>query len=631
MTDLSDMNEAQRMAVTHGEGPLLLLAGPGSGKTFTITRRILYLLERGVPPEEILVITFTREAAESMQRRFRQMCPVFYPVNFGTFHSVFFHMLQKSNILKSTEILTNYEKKNMILPILKKYGGRADGEVSQDDLKEDADVILAAVSFYKNTLKADEALGKVPTRWRQDFLQIFKDYERTALTCGRLDFDDMLCRCRQLLIEDSAFSRTWQGRFIHILIDEFQDVNPVQYEVVKILAGERRNIFAVGDDDQSIYGFRGSAPECLKRFEREYGARSLLLDVNYRSHPDIVHASLSVIADNKDRFFKDLRPDPARAEGTGLGRVNLSAFGDKEEQYAYLLKRLADFTPENTPEGGKECAVLFRTNTRMQGLAVKLRAAGIPYAMKEKMQSIYEHFIAKDITAYLRLAAGEWERESVLRVVNRPSRYVSREAVAGVRSIEELQAYYEKADLDTGRKSKTLKSLNVFLRQMKALGRLSPGLGVTYIQKAVGYETYLRETAGRNAEKIEEWLEMLEWLKADAGQFGSVGEWCRAQEAHTESLKNQGKRKADDGNKKASVCLMTVHGAKGLEFDTVIIPDCNETTFPHGHLQAAAEVEEERRIFYVAMTRAKENLELLYLAGEKERSRPPSRFLNPLI
>ena len=645
MLDLSDMNESQRRAVTYGEGPLLLLAGPGSGKTFTITRRILWLLEQGVPPDRILVITFTREAAESMQRRFQKVSKGLRPVNFGTFHSVFFHMLRSSDTLKSLELLTNTQKYQILLPILKAHQEKdicgAETELKQgngfkgassDSLREDAAGILAAVSYYKNTLCREKAVEKVPARWRECFFRILEEYEKAVLECGRMDFDDMLCRCRKLLLEDAAFRKAWQGRFLHILIDEFQDTNPVQYETVRLLVGNTGSIFAVGDDDQSIYGFRGSEPECLKRFKREYEAEQMLLDINYRSHPEIVSASLAVIGENRDRFEKALRPDPGRERENG-GRVALRAFQDKEEQYSYLVKRLKEITAARERDGSSECAVLFRTNSRMQGLAVRLRAAGIPYMMGERMESIYGHFIAKDMTAYLRLAAGERSRELLLSVINRPSRYVSREAAgAGDGTVKELIKYYRYAEIPERRRKEILENLSLFERQLEALGKFSPGLGISYIRKALGYERYLRQTAAGDAGRLAEWLELLDWLRADAGRFQNVRDWCDAQREHNRALEENKKssKRGGSGEEKAAVKLMTVHGSKGLEFETVIIPDCNEGVFPHGRLLKEHEAEEERRVFYVAMTRAKENLELLCLTGEGS-TRPPSRFLDPLL
>ena len=635
MLDLNDMNPAQRMAVTQADGPLLVLAGPGSGKTFTVTRRILYLLERGVPPEQILVISFTREAAQSMQRRFQEVSRTFQPVNFGTFHSIFFHILQRSNALRSTKLLTNSEKKNLMIPILKKYRVKSDNDQSNDNLREDCAAILAAVSYYKNTLRILAAADKISAEWRPHFQSILDEYQLAVNACGKLDFDDMLSRCRQLLLEDERMRKSWQERFRYILIDEFQDINPVQYEVISLLAGEHSHIFAVGDDDQAIYGFRGSEPECLKRFEREYRAERMLLDVNYRSHPQIVRASLAVIGENKNRFEKQLKPDPGREEHGGEERVRMYPFKDKESQYDYLIERLSKFHLENqTSAQRKECAVLFRTNSGMQGLAVRLRSEGIPFVMGERMQSIYEHFIVKDVTAYLTLAAGEWNRESLLRIVNKPSRYINREAVGSSPfSVSQLRDYYNMQEMQAGTRQKVMHHIDIFERQLKTMKKLSPGLAAVYVQKAVGYDKYLCRMAGGDEVKFKEWQELLEWLKADAGRFASVAEWKAAQEEHTKALEegNNVRSGREQLDMDAVIRLMTVHGAKGLEFDTVIIADCNETVFPHGRLREEAEVEEERRVFYVAMTRAKENLELLYLSGTRDRPRLPSRFLNPLL
>lgn len=627
MLELNDLNDAQRNAVTYGGGPLLVLAGPGSGKTFTITKRILFLLEQGIPPEQLLVITFTREAAMSMQRRFQEISGSFLPVSFGTFHSIFFQILQKSNVIKSHKLLTISEKKKILLPILREYRKNAESGIGED-LGEDAMAILSAVSYYKNTLQLEKASGKAPAEWQPIFSQLLERYEKAVRARGRMDFDDMLCRCRDLLAGNADLLSSWQKRFQYILIDEFQDINPVQYEVVKLLAGNHSSIFAVGDDDQAIYGFRGSEPECLRRFEKEYGASRLLLDVNYRSHPQIVKASLAVIAENRDRFPKAIRSFQ-ESDTDPKEHVSLFPFADREEQYDYLVWRLQVFLQEHEGQEGRECAVLFRTNAYMQGLAVRLKALGIPYVMGERMQSIYEHFIVKDIMAYLTLASGHWDRETLLQVVNKPSRYVSREAVGSCgHSLQALIAYYETQESSLVNKKSVPEKLRSFERQLKAINRLSPQLAVAYIQKAAGYGKYLQETAG-NAERLAEWNEMLEWLKADAARFAGIEEWQAAQEAHTKDLeqgKNKNIEKTDSG-----IRLMTVHGAKGLEFDTVIVADCNESVFPHGRLQTGAEIEEERRVFYVAMTRAKENLELLYLTGTKERPRLPSRFLSPLL
>ncbi len=640
--DLTNANQAQKNAIMHLRGPCLVLAGPGSGKTYTITNRILYLLEQGVPPEQILVITFMKEAALSMQNRFQEMAKAaggsrFYPVNFGTFHSIFYHILRESKVLRSNELLKNSEKKNLILPILKTYARNheevQDAKQGPDTLNEDAASVLSAIGYYKNTMEMDAAAAKAPARWRQDFQAVLKEYEQAVKRTGRLDFDDMLYNCKQLLQKDDTARNYWQKRFRYILIDEFQDINPVQYEAVKLLAASPYNLFAVGDDDQAIYGFRGSQPECLRRFQEEFGAKQLLLDVNYRSKAEIVDASLMVIEENKDRFLKHLRAASGSGNPDGTVPVGIHAFPDREGQYGYLCQSIAAGLA-----AGESCAALFRTNSYMQGFAARCKAMGIPYEMKESASSIYEHFIVKDVMAYLWLATKKGMREHMLRVMNKPSRYISREAVGpGEADFGKMREYYDRAELPGRQAMEAKERLSFLERQLTSLAGRSPRLSVSYILKGIGYEQYLKELSGKEPEKWEEWQELLEWLKEDAAAYKDVEEWAAFQEEYAKTLEQEreaGRKKRGPEEKKQAgkqgVHLLTVHGAKGLEYDRVWIPDCNEKVFPHGTMPEESAVEEERRIFYVAMTRAKKNLELSYLTGTKERPRQPSRFLNPL-
>lgn len=640
--DLTKANQAQKNAIMHLRGPCLVLAGPGSGKTYTITNRILYLLEQGIPPERILVITFMKEAALSMQNRFQEMAkaaakgPSFYPVNFGTFHSIFYHILRESKALKSNELLKNSEKKNLIIPILKTYirsKEHTDPKEGTSVSGDDAAQVLAAIGYYKNTMQMGAAAARAPAGWQQDFEAVCREYEQAVKRTGRLDFDDMLYNCKQLLRENEKIREYWQNRFRYILIDEFQDINPVQYEAVKLLAASPYNIFAVGDDDQAIYGFRGSQPECLKRFQTEFGARQLLLDMNYRSKAEIVEASLAVIEENKDRFLKRLRAADESGNPDGTAPVCVHGFPDRERQYGHLLGGISAGLGR-----GESCAVLFRTNSYMQGFAARLKAAGIPYVMKESAASIYEHFIVKDIMAYLWLAANKGMREHMLQVMNKPSRYLSRDAVGpGQVDFGKMREYYNVAQLPKGQGTGAKDRISCLERQLLSIKGRNLRLSVSYILKGMGYEQYLRELSRTEPEKWEEWQELLEWLKEDAAAYGSVEEWASFQEEYARTLQQEKeagkKRKGPEErrqNGKEAVHLLTVHGAKGLEYDRVWIPDCNEKIFPHGTMPEECAVEEERRIFYVAMTRAKKNLELSYLTGTKERPRQPSRFLTPL-
>lgn len=633
MLDLNSLNDAQREAVTHGNGALLVLAGPGSGKTYTITQRIFYLLEReNVKPENILVITFTKDAALSMQSRFQQLSRQLFPVNFGTFHSVFYHILRESHILNANQLLTEAQKRKLITPILKEYIVKEQTPI--DNISDDAISMLAAVSYFKNTESFEEAENKLSVEWQPHFRRILEQYEKERKKAGVYDFDDMIYECYKALRSNKDMREYWQGRFRHILMDEFQDISPMQYEVVRLLAAKAVNVFAVGDDDQSIYGFRGSKPACLKRFAQDYQAKQILLNLNYRSRPEIIRASLAVIGENKDRFFKELKASPDRELTYDKEEsVVIRAFEEGEQQYHYLIARLKEASSE------QRIGVLFRTNSYMQGLAARLSREGIAYTMKERVKSIYEHFVVRDIMAYIRLAAGQRDRAAFLQIMNKPSRYINREALGLSEELPDYRKlcdYYRHKGLQP-RTMEVIQGIEKWEKQMEHLKKLSPFLAVQYIRRVIGYDAYLKERAGNRKEQRQEWEELLNWLGTDAAGYETVSEWIEAQEEYTSALERgintvQPRDAFRAGDRQSrTISLMTVHAAKGLEFDKVYIPDCNEKMFPHGSMPDGDTCEEERRIFYVAMTRAKISLELLYLTGTKERPRLPSRFLNQLL
>ncbi len=639
MSDLTDCNPSQREAVTFGEGPLLLLAGPGSGKTFTITRRLRYLIrERQIAPEKLLVITFTREAALSMKQRFAQISPQeAHTVNFGTFHSVFYQILLKSGRISTDNIVSDRQKYSLILPILKKHKNCR--KLSAAELTDIAGSFLAAIGYYKNTGDAENSRKKLPGEWKDYFSQIFDAYEKARKDIRGLDFDDMLQECEELLQSDPTQRAVWQNRFSHILIDEFQDINYRQYSIVKILAEKHKNVFAVGDDDQAIYGFRGARPACMKLFVQEFGAKQLLLGTNYRSHQDIVEASLAVIGENKDRFPKDLEPCEAHRRQTVERQnnniseyryqVRIREFSEASEQMGYLIQSL------KKRKKGETCAVLFRTNLAMQSVAARLTREGIPFSMKEKSRNIYDHFIVQDILAYLRIAQGGAARADYLRVCNRPYRNISREAFGAEASLLMLEKYYESMTMgipDEG-SQKARKAVRLWIRQMEFVKNTELKLAIPFLRKACGYERYLRIRAAQEGKTdLTEWREVLDFITEDAGKYRDLKEWQEAQEIYREGRQRQEreKRGGREEMENSEIRLLTVHGAKGLEFDHVWIPDCNEKTFPHGDAGDPEHCEEERRIFYVAMTRAKKDLELLCLTGTAERPRFPSRFLIPL-
>lgn len=625
MLNTEALNEAQRRAVTDASGrSLLVTAGPGSGKTLVITRRILYLIqELHVPPEAILVVTFTKEAALSMQRRFLEQSDLPYPVSFGTFHSIFYHILTRSKKNTQFNILTEKQKKDIFLPILRRQVIEKSEGRQMPAGGEEAAQLLSAFSYYKNTGDGQEAQRRVSEEFRPVFWECYHQYERERHAKKLIDFDDMVCECHRLLAENASLRAEWQGRFRHILIDEFQDINHMQMAGVELLKGERCSLFAVGDDDQSIYGFRGSAPECMRIFQEKFDAERIALDINYRSTKEIVEASLKVIAENKSRFAKELKS----GSGDQGSPVVLRAFRDREEEYSYLTDRLCCGMKSDT------LAVLFRTNISMQIFAAELSARGIPFLMKEKRKNLYEHEVVKDLWAYLELAQNPENRKCLLRILNRPVRYISREAVMarGDNLWDSMRNYYIGQNELPYRKER-LEAVDRLQRDIKAVGKLSMHLAVKYILKKIGYEACIIEKNdspdSRDRNIKQENQEIIEWVCKEAKKYNDFAEWKIERERASDSFE---KKELCKLQTESNIRLMTVHASKGLEFDRVWIPDCNETVFPYGKMLEEESCEEERRIFYVAMTRAKKSLELLCLLGTKEHPRLPSRFLNPLF
>ncbi len=603
------LNDQQLAAATYSDGNLLLAAGPGSGKTHTMTARILYLIEEmHTDPSSILVITFTKDAAVSMQKRFTGMSDHLYPVAFGTFHSVFYHMISEYKRNDPPVLIFEKNKLHMAANVIRKLMGRSFYEEHTSCAKS----FLSAVTIFKNTLDKDRASRMMPEECSELFSDMFGYYEGIRKKTGQMDFDDMVYDCHELLMKDKAFRRIWKNRFKSILIDEFQDINPVQYETVKLIAGNDTQIFAVGDDDQSIYGFRGSQPGILKKFADEMNAAILHLDTNYRSDIRIVRSSLAVIEENRDRISKKLISASCEE-----GCIRVLGFDDRISEYEYISKSA----------GSSSDAVLFRTNLEMQGFASYLTSSGIPYIIREKTDSCFEHFIMKDIISYMKLASGFCDEEALKEIVNKPPRYVNQEFLIGCGgSLESLMSIIASVPNANNHVS-IINNLRILKNDLAFMKSLSPSFALEYLYKKTGYEKYILSRVKNDRKKTEEYSLILDKAMELASLADSYEEFFELKRSYEEDLK-KAKKKEKDIN---AVNLMTAHASKGLEFKHVIIPDCNEGNFPHGRMPDDKTADEERRIFYVAMTRAISELDILYVKNTKNTKYVPSRFLNPLI
>lgn len=624
------MNEAQREAICHGAGPARVLAGPGSGKTFVIVQRIRYLItELNVEPSSILVITFTKAAAAEMQKRFnRVMNNEPCPVQFGTFHALFYYILQSSDSNFSKKIISESDKISVIKRIKKEFTKKF-----PDICYPMEEELVKQIGKFKNTGEYFYEKDIINTVLEEcHFLWIYNEYNRIILQENQLDFDDMAGRCLLLFQRSTTQLRFWQNRYKYILIDEFQDINTPQYNVVRALAAVNRNIFVVGDDDQSIYGFRGSDPLIMQRFIQDYPeGKCILLNVNYRSKKEIVEAAAKCIGANKNRISKEfLCPkdkitvvnsiqDDCTYNRLGLTQqpVALKNFPSKETEAEYAINRLVRWK-----EAGnlyEEAAIICRTNYGVEEYALVLEKAGIPFQRREKKKSIFEHPIMKDIEAYIRLAAGEKSRSLLLQIINRPARFIGREYFNSENmGLEELK----RACINENTKADKIERLE---RECSRLIKMHPYPAVNYIRKAIGYDEYLKELAGNNKEQLKIFTDTVDFIQNHAKEYDTLQDWLWAVERHRRDYVRT------DNAEKKGVNLITMHGAKGLEFSLVIIPDVNEGVIPGGKSHSNEDIEEERRIFYVAMTRAKDYLDMYYLNSNEDRKKLPSRFIKPIL
>ena len=601
-------NPSQQRAIAHLSGPMMVLAGPGSGKTSVIVERTAYMTkEGGISPANILVVTFSRAAAKEMKERFLNFTGQEYtPITFGTFHGVFYGILKQAYGFTAANILAEEEKMAILRELAMNYGGdlAEEGDFSEEVAKEISVVKGNRISleYYYSSCCPDEV-----------FRQIYREYIKICQAGRKLDFDDMILYCYELFDKRKDILAAWQNKFQYILVDEFQDINQLQYDIVKLLAKPQDNLFIVGDDDQSIYHFRGARPEIMLNFTKDYpAAETVTLDVNYRCSQKILSSAMQVIGTNKKRFQKHLQtPNPEGAP------VKLREFENPREEYLEIVSELR----ERMERGDKleDTAILLRTNQEAEGLVGALMERQVPFNMKEKLPNLFHHWICRNILAYLRFASGDESRKNFVEFMNRPNRYISRDAVSlsPVISFEQLKDFYKDKDWMCDR----LTTLETHLRILKGL---SPFAAINFIRKGMGYEEYLREYAEYRKIKPEELSEILDRLTDSTKGMDSLKEWEDYIEDYTGKLEEQAKKQEQE---REGVLISTLHGVKGLEYDKVYILNVNEGSMPYKKAVLEPAIEEERRLFYVGMTRARKELDLCYVRQQHEKKREPSRFL----
>lgn len=605
------LNPAQMKAITHKSGPCMVLAGPGSGKTTVITKRTEYLIKKHrVKPEEILVITFSKAASNEMRERFHKLNPEEkYPVTFGTFHGIYYGILKWAYKMDAKNIFSEEEKYQLLYQIVEQLS------LEMEDEKEFIQDIAGEISVIKNNqlmVESYESLNCDAVLFRK----IYEQYERERKAKRKIDFDDMLVLTYQLFVNRPDILKMWQKKYKYILVDEFQDVNQVQYDVIRMLAATENNLFIVGDDDQSIYQFRGARPDIMLNFPKDYpSTKQYVLDVNYRSTKAIVNGAARVIRHNQKRFEKKIitlneQGDP----------VHVQEVKHPIEESKYVLREIQNAQARGV--AAKEIAVLFRTNIEARALVETCMEYNVPFQMKEHFPNLYEHFIGRNLITYMKMALGDRSRKSFLEIMNRPNRYIGRDSVErGEISFEMLRRFYIDKEWMQDR-------IDQFELDLRIIQRMAPYGAIQYIRKHVGYDEFLAEYAAKRKIKLEELNEVLMEIEERAKAFKTIEEWF----AHIEEYSTELRRQIEFRNdKKDAVSLMTMHGAKGLEFDTVFIVGANEGITPYKKAETKEELEEERRMFYVAMTRAKHKLIITYTKERNGKRMEQSRYVSELL
>ncbi|MCL2577637.1 MAG: ATP-dependent helicase [Defluviitaleaceae bacterium] len=603
------MNENQLSAARHLTGPMMVLAGPGSGKTAVITARAAFLAENN--PHGVLVITYSKAAANEMVRRFENLHQNgASPVTFGTFHSAFFRMLRKKNNFDVGQILNESERRTAIRGFLSEMQYEPDDEMLL--------ALLSEMSLVRNELH-DLKHYHSKSIGTDDFIILCKNYEAYKKQKNKIDFDDMLCYTYEMLQKDAAMLNYWREKYPFIMIDEFQDINRVQYESVKLLAAPKNNIFVVGDDDQSIYRFRGSRPEFLLNFPKDFPeTKQITLETNYRSTDSIINYANKLISNNKIRYDKNI-------SGTGKnGPAPIIFVAEDQNQEAVLIaKKIRKLWKQGA--NLDEIAITFRLNIQARAFMDAFLNMHIPFRCRDEMPSIYEHWLAEDLYAFMRVARRLSLRQKTgydpdaVRIVNKPFRFISKAFLQSIKKYDKNLFTAYKRDPTLHISTKT--GIEELEENLFVLAKKETSDAIRFIRQNMGYNGHIISTCEYRKLNHAGLFEIADELQEAAKPFANPLDFI----SHAKNTAAAAKEQTKTGE---CCTLTTLHSAKGLEFERVFVVGVVEEVLPYIRSKTAAEIEEERRLFYVGVTRAKHEL---YLSAIKTRYDKPvktSRFMN---
>ena len=598
--------EAQKRAIESKARAVLVVAGPGSGKTTVLTERLVYLLKNGAEAKSCLLLSFTRASSKEMALRFAKRGIAGNSPHFSTIHALCLSLLREVRGIEREGLVNLYEKMDWLSAYFLEKG------IAREEVEELLLNYGNQISYFKS-ITEEERMYFLREEKNEDFLPLFQYYEKMRKLRGKLDFEDLLIEVLLELQKNTRIAESWKSRFSYILVDEFQDLSLIQYAILKALSEKGASLFVVGDEDQSIYGFRGASPDILFRFAGDFpDCERIFLADNFRSKEEIVLLSKRLIGKNKKRFQKPLSGRRGRG---GKAKYFLVETGVEEARL--LVEHVESLLREGCPP--EEIAVLCRSKMQITPLLPEFMERGVPIVVVEEISNVFQHFIGKDILAYLRLAKNKESSQELVQILSKPYRGLRREKIL----------HKDSGLSDLKRAAKTLKEreeTEKLEKHLEALSKLNPKEAILFIRKEIGYEKYLEDFAKKKNKDFTEWWESLEEITAMSEGYPDLDAFFRfVTEFNRRALE---RRKPEE---EKGIRFMTYHSAKGLEFDEVFLPDCIEGIIPDGRAKKPEEIEEERRIFYVALTRARKGIHIYVTKTRYSKKVYPSRFIPELL
>lgn len=607
-------NEKQLEIVNHIEGPLLCIAGPGSGKTTSIIGRVHNMVKSGINPGNILVVTFTKAAADEMKERYLRMPDAVEGVIFSTIHAICFRILRKHmpDRLTKDAVLQEFDQRNFFKEKTKYL------HLERSDQDAIVSTLIGAISQIKNNDISPYSI-ELEGCTNEEFVAIYQDYENFKKEENKIDFDDMICMVDNLFASHKDILDAWRRKFKYLIIDEFQDTNILQSKILYNLAYPENNICIVGDDDQCIYRFRGAVPQIMLDFEKQFsGCKKVILDTNYRSEKEIVAATKRLIEHNKVRFGKSLN-----AFKTGDGQISYTQFKNRDKELGVILKDIKN--RQRKGEALEEIAILYRNNAQAQQIASLCTKMEIPFYTNEPVYHIYEHWIFRDILNFKKVADNKCNVFEFLSVINRPNKYVSRKILPTEYSEEGVMKSVFKIS-EPWKRKKMQDAFDDFYYWMEKMSEMTPSDFISSMRKKLKYDDFIKDYAESNRLDISQFTDVLDEIEETSKVFTTFPEWLDFTKKELEEFKEKIRGKTKEG----SISLSTMHKAKGLEWDVVFIVDANEEITPYYKATTEEDIEDERRMFYVATTRARKELNICYFEKRNKTPMYPSRFIKDM-